>query len=117
MNKINKSLLSLSLAVMTISGVVVADDALDGDYIILDEAALANATGRENLQEQKSDVNQAATLGDNVLTAGETGSNVISSNSFTDLQGIAHVIQNSGNNVIIQDSTTFNVQFVPGAVN
>lgn len=87
------------------------------DILILDEAALSNATGRENLQEQKSDVSQGATLTDNQLTAGETGSNVISSSAFSNLQGISHVIQNTGNNVIIQDSTTFNVQFIPSSVN
>ncbi len=86
------------------------------DTLVIPDAPPATTAGGDSIQEQRADVSQGATLGDNQLTAGDTGSNLVSSGSFANMAGIAHVIQNSGNNVIIQDSTTFNVQFVPGSL-
>ncbi|MBS3964841.1 MAG: hypothetical protein KGZ80_10180 [Methylomonas sp.] len=42
-----------------------------------------------------------------------TGNNIIDSSSFSGSSGLVSVIQNSGNNVIIQDSTIINVTIVP----
>jgi len=39
-----------------------------------------------------------------------TGSNLVSESSFSGASGFATVIQNSGNNVLIQNSTIVNVQ-------
>jgi len=86
------------------------------NLVIPDAPALSTTSGGDSIQDQRANVSQGATLGDNQLTAGDTGSNAVSSGAFTNMAGIAHVIQNSGNNVIIQDSTTFNVQFVPGSL-
>ena len=40
-----------------------------------------------------------------------TGGNLISEGAFAGTSGLATVIQNSGNNVLIQNSTIVNVQF------
>lgn len=40
-----------------------------------------------------------------------TGSNLVSESSFSGASGFATIIQNSGNNVLIQNSTIVNVQF------
>lgn len=40
----------------------------------------------------------------------KTGSNLVSDGSFAGSSGLATVIQNSGNNVLIQNSTIVNVQ-------
>ena len=42
-----------------------------------------------------------------------TGSNVITNGSFTGTQGFPTVIQNSGNNVLIQSSTIINIGMQP----
>lgn len=42
-----------------------------------------------------------------------SGNNIIDSSSFSGSSGLISVIQNSGNNVIIQDSTIINVTIVP----
>lgn len=57
---------------------------------------------------QISDVNQKAVLKDNVVESSITGSNTVSNGAFAGASGLATVIQNSGNNVIIQDATIVN---------
>lgn len=52
-----------------------------------------------------------ATSTENVTIGGVTGNNLISSNAFTNAQGVVSLIQNSGNNVIIQNSTIVNLTF------
>jgi hypothetical protein len=48
-------------------------------------------------------------LDNNVVNDGLSGDNVISDWSFSGTNGFATVIQNSGNNVLIQTTTTVNV--------
>ncbi|MDA8165696.1 MAG: hypothetical protein M0017_11765 [Desulfobacteraceae bacterium] len=73
---------------------------------------LATLSGRQGLDVvQLSDADQKATISDNSLQAGINGANSIASGSFAGASGIATVIQNSGNHVIIQDSTLVNVFF------
>ncbi len=58
------------------------------------------------------DVISTANLGDNVINASGSvinGNNILSDQAFSGASGIASVIQNSGNNVIIQNSTIVNV--------
>lgn len=50
-----------------------------------------------------------AVLTDNEIGTAYTGDNQVSHGAFTDVHGITSVIQNSGNHVIIQDSTILNV--------
>jgi len=57
-------------------------------------------------------MNVKATLTDNIATNNVTGANVIDTSAFTGANGMFSVIQNSGNNVVIQDSTIVNVTIV-----
>ena len=50
-----------------------------------------------------------ATLYDNAATDNVTGHNTIASGAFAGSSGLATVIQNSGNNVIIQNGTVLNL--------
>lgn len=54
-------------------------------------------------------ITQTADVTGNTLTGSTTGSNEISGASFVGLSGIATVIQNTGNQVLIQTSTVVNV--------
>lgn len=53
------------------------------------------------------------TVSNNSDTNVSTGMNSIGGGSFADSAGIPMVIQNSGNNVLIQNATIINVQFKP----
>ncbi len=46
-----------------------------------------------------------ADISNNALNSGSTGDNAVNDSAFTDLSGFALIIQNSGNNVIIQNTT------------
>lgn len=71
---------------------------------------LDNARGREGMDILVvNNVNVRATVSGNVANNNVNGFNVIDHGSFTQASGITSVIQNSGNNVIIQDSTIVNV--------
>jgi len=50
-----------------------------------------------------------AKLFDNVAYDNVTGNNTITGGAFADSNGLATVIQNSGNNVIIQNGTVLNL--------
>ena len=52
-------------------------------------------------------------VGGNTATNVVGGGNLVSDGSFGNAAGISTVIQNSGSNVLIQNSTIVNVQFVP----
>ena len=49
----------------------------------------------------------------NSATQVDTGSNSVSSNAFSGSVGLPTVIQNTGNNVLIQSGVIVNVQFKP----
>ncbi len=53
-----------------------------------------------------------ADLGDNTAIGNVTGSNIID-DSFSRASGLFSIIQNTGNNVIIQDSVIVNVTIFP----
>lgn len=57
---------------------------------------------------QFSNVGQNASLDHNSVNSSTTGNNTVSNNAFAGSTGFATVIQNSGNNVIIQNSTIVN---------
>jgi len=46
---------------------------------------------------------------DNVATNTVSGNNILSPGAFADSSGISSVIQNTGNNVLIQNSTVVNL--------
>tara|TARA_R110002073_G_scaffold159066_2_gene314323 strand:- start:516 stop:875 length:360 start_codon:yes stop_codon:yes gene_type:complete len=75
---------------------------------------LENARGREGLDiDTLNKMNVQATLTDNTANNNVTGSNIIDTGAFAGSGGMFSVIQNSGNNVVIQDSTIVNVTIVP----
>ncbi len=48
----------------------------------------------------------------NTVNGGVTGNNTISSGSFSNAQGLVNIIQNTGNNVIIQSSTIVSMTMI-----
>lgn len=57
-------------------------------------------------------MNVKATLTGNTANNNVTGTNIIDASAFSGANGMFSVIQNSGNNVVIQDSTIVNVTIV-----
>ncbi|BDU20752.1 hypothetical protein [Dyella sp. GSA-30] len=76
----------------------------------IDSNALAKLSGGTNVT---SNMTLTGTVSNNVDTNVATGLNDISSGSFSGATGIPMVIQNTGNNVLIQNATILNVQFQP----
>lgn len=73
---------------------------------------LESASGRQGVsgQWQFNDTRQNASVSDNVLSGPVmTGDNRITDHAFENMSGIATVIQNTGNQVVIQDSTQINI--------
>ena len=67
---------------------------------------------RGRMRQEPDDEQNTATgaVAGNVASQLTTGSNSISSNAFANTSGIPIVIQNTGNNVLIQNSTILNLQ-------
>lgn len=78
-------------------------------------AELETSTGQGGVQNVNYLVNSniEATLTDNTAINTFSGDNSIDGNSFSGASGIFSIIQNTGNNVIIQDSTIVNVSIFP----
>ncbi|MCA3235827.1 MAG: hypothetical protein INH06_26555, partial [Cupriavidus sp.] len=58
-----------------------------------------------------NDMRLHGTVGDNAAINTFSGNNIVSEGSFSNAAGLPTVIQNSGNNVLIQNATILNVQF------
>ena len=58
-----------------------------------------------------NDMQVNGTLSDTRALGVQTGSNAIADGSFANASGLPTVIQNTGNNVLIQNATIVNVQF------
>jgi len=75
---------------------------------------LDEATGREGIDVTAvNNMNVRALLSGNTATNNASGFNMIDNGSFAGSGGMFSVIQNSGNNVLIQDSTVINVTILP----
>jgi len=73
---------------------------------------LEAASGRQGVpfQWQFNEAEQNAVVSGNVLSGPvNTGNNWIADQAFENMSGIATVIQNTGNQVVIQDSTQINI--------
>lgn len=89
--------------------------------LVLDSAAaisaseLSSSRGRQGFDtlQQMNQNDQRAWLEQNKLESGVTGDNVIESGALQDIEGIATVIQNTGNQVLIQESTLLNLTIAP----
>jgi hypothetical protein len=81
------------------------------------EGVLEDLRARENtgaLQVgQLGRITEHAVLHDNVVVGGHSGSNVLGAGALDNARGIATVIQNSGHNVVIQESLIVNVTVAP----
>ncbi len=99
-----------ALALLGLATVVSAEDFLGLAPLSADQ--LENASGRQGLplQLQLNDTEQNAAVTGNVISGPSmTGDNIISDHAFGNMSGIATVIQNTGNQVVIQDSTQVNI--------
>lgn len=76
--------------------------------VVIDDATLADARGGADTHLNQN--TSTGTVTGNVASQLTTGSNMISEGSFSNSSGIPIVIQNSGNNVLIQNSTILNLQ-------
>ena len=85
-------------------------DPLTADVLadVLGDAELANQRGGAETHLNQN--NATGTVAGNVASQLNTGSNTISESAFSNTAGIPIVIQNSGNNVLIQNSTILNLQ-------
>ncbi|PFG55455.1 hypothetical protein ATG66_1760 [Vibrio sp. ES.051] len=104
----------MRLAICTLSMIVactaLADDiALSGGEVSLD--IMNESRGGQNVELDlvyaESDINGISS--DNVASNTVSGNNILSSGAFADSSGISNVIQNSGSNVLIQNSTVVNL--------
>jgi hypothetical protein len=75
---------------------------------VLSDTELADARGGSETHLNQN--NATGTVNGNVASQLTTGSNTISESAFSNSSGIPVVIQNSGNNVLIQSSTILNLQ-------
>jgi hypothetical protein len=73
----------------------------------LDAKALAKRRGGAD---SLSDMQLKGVVSDNRAVNVTTGSNTISDGAFQGMSGLPMVVQNSGNNVLIQNATIVNVQ-------
>ncbi|MET2854489.1 carbon storage regulator [Vibrio owensii] len=104
----------MRLALCTL-GMVVAVSVNAEDITLSDETvsleAMNEARGRQNVELDlfyaESDVDGISS--DNVATNTVSGNNILSPGAFADSSGISSVIQNTGNNVLIQNSTVVNL--------
>ncbi len=82
------------------------------ETVLLEE--LDNARGREGVDLTNiNNMNVQAALSGNQANHNVNGYNIIDHGSFAQASGINTVIQNTGNNVIIQDATNVIVTIMP----
>lgn len=92
------------------------------DAAVDDDSSLGPAVPGDALQDLRggynrtditnvSDVN--GNVGGNTATNSITGGNLVDGGSFGNAAGLSTIIQNSGNNVLIQNSTVVSVLFAP----
>ena len=76
---------------------------------MLDSRALAKHRGGSDAQ-VINDMKLSGVVSDNRASNLTTGNNVITDGAFAGVNGVPLVVQNSGNNVLIQSATIVNVQ-------
>lgn len=82
------------------------------------EGELDTHRGREGLDidelvMQLNDVRADASVANNVLNSQTTGGNLVEAGAFSNAAGLVFNVQNSGNHVIIQNTTLINVNLEP----
>jgi len=97
-------LLALSLALPCIGTGYAQDDSAAADSMftkLVPDDALAAQRGKAVLTVMTLD----GSVQDNAAINNVTGQNIITNGAFTNASGVATTIQNSGNNVLIQNAT------------
>lgn len=108
--RLNRHALWIALSLLAPWTVAAEDLLLGAPTLSADQLEAANGRQGVPLQWQVNDTEQNATVTDNVLQGNVvTGDNSISDHAFDNMSGVATVIQNTGNQVVIQDSTQINV--------
>ncbi|GAB3289721.1 hypothetical protein [Parahaliea aestuarii] len=84
----------------------------------VDSAELDLQRGREGLNVDDmvvllGEVRADAHISDNVLTSQQTGANLVEAGAFGNASGLVFSVQNSGNHVVIQNTTLINVNMQP----
>ena len=79
-----------------------------GDSVLSESRGAFSPTDLLNINNNYLNGNSS----NNVNIGGVTGNNQINGGSFTNTQGLVNVIQNSGNNVLIQSSTIVNMTMI-----
>lgn len=92
-----------------------SDDGLPPPGVAVADTELAAARGTQlpSPVEAGGDTTLVSLLAGNSLRASRTGFNEIATGAFGTVQGLATVIQNSGNQVVIQNSVVLNLQVKP----
>jgi len=76
----------------------------------VDSQDLALSRGGAELDITLNDVKTNGTVSNNSASNLSTGSNYVGDNSFAGATGFSTVVQNSGNNVLIQNATVINLR-------
>ncbi|MES1930382.1 hypothetical protein SADO_14043 [Salinisphaera dokdonensis CL-ES53] len=108
--------LSGTLLIVLFSPLSLAALAEDDFAAPIAEQELATHRGREGttiIDIVSSTSRQDGLVIDSVATGNNNGGNVIRDAAFSGVRGHATVIQNSGNNNVIQDSTIYNFSISP----
>jgi len=82
------------------------------DASALSDEQLNSHRARENIEVSQITINdqeQDGEVTDNVATGNTNGDNLINGEAFSDSSGFLSTVQNTGNNVLIQNSTIINV--------
>jgi hypothetical protein len=119
---INKYRCALLLMIIgAASGALAQDQELKEDNLLLGDMSslsledLASSRGKQGFDtlQQMNENDQRAWLENNKLESGSTGNNVIETGALQGIEGISTVIQNTGNQVVIQESTLLNLTITP----
>lgn len=109
----NVSLLPLSTALFFFLAAVMPaaaeESANFSAWTVISAAELARERGGESPTTPTSYIFEEAEIRDNTVTNSNSGDNRVSSGAFSGASGFSTVIQNSGNHVVIQDSTVVNL--------
>ncbi len=111
MNRIRSTAFAgCAAAILCLANPALAADILDrfATDSTLSDLELAGASGR-NAPSQSASATTTGTVAGNSAELTYSGGNSISGDAFVGAVGVFTVIQNSGNNVLIQDSTVINV--------
>lgn len=100
------------VTLMADSGMMLENSGIDS-ALLVSEKELSNERGRyKPAVAQVSTQDVEAVLDNNTTLNTSNGDNTVANQAFTNAQGHLSVIQNSGNNVIIQDTTIYNITFI-----